>query len=210
MLYIKIVPQYLLHSDFDKSLRNNKEYLRKLDKINAMVYVNSYTEKDWFRLNIIQPALTEDGFIKNEYYNVEAKCSGIKYVLVKPSLLEYGLFAKFNLKADRKGFLTTPNNGTPNLSISQIFAMWYLSMDKEAAESSFQQLMDSCGSCKFYLTCDCRKCNTTINEMYSPKCDQYEPTPKLSQILVENAEIKSEKWLQRTAERNNDYAHDNS
>lgn len=201
MLHIKIVPQYFLHSDFDKSLRNNKGYLRKLDKINAMVYVNPYSEKDWFRLNIIQPALTEDGFIKDEYYNVYSKCiGGINYVLEKPSLLEYGLFAKLNLKADRKGFLTTPNNGTPNLSISQIFAMWYLSMDKELAESSFEQLMDSCGSCKFYLTCGCRKNKTTINEMYHPKCDQYKPTPKLSKI----AEIKNENWFQRN------YAHDNS
>ena len=100
MLHIKIVPPYFFKANIPKHLRNNPEWLRKLAKNGDTKYINPYSEKDWFFVYLIEPYLY-DGFVKDEYWNVELECLGIKYVLEKPTKEEIKDFSLLQFGVDR-------------------------------------------------------------------------------------------------------------
>lgn len=96
MLHIKIVMPYQGRAGFAKHLRNNPEYVRKLDKKNETVWLNPYIEKDWFRLTFIENLL-EDGFIKDGMWDVELENNGIHYMVEKATCEELLKFKNIRL-----------------------------------------------------------------------------------------------------------------
>lgn len=109
MLHIKIIPQFFLHSAFRKQLRCNPEFLRYLDKKDITIYINPYRGSDWFRENIINPTLGDDGYIRAECWDVEFQSNGISFILERPSEKDYELFTSYHFCADEYGRLSTPN-----------------------------------------------------------------------------------------------------
>ena len=91
MLHIKIVLPSVTEAVYPKHLRNNPQWLRKLDKEGKTIYLNPYREKDWFRLKLIEPLL-DGGIIREDAYNVENVFDDIHYVVEKLTELETTLF----------------------------------------------------------------------------------------------------------------------
>ena len=95
MLHIKIVLPSVREVVYPKHLRNNPQWLRKLDKEGKTIYLNPYREKDWFRLKLIEPLL-DGGIIREDAYNVENVFDDIHYVVEKLTELETTLFITRN------------------------------------------------------------------------------------------------------------------
>lgn len=95
MLHVKIVPPRISRCVFAKHLRNNPEYLRKLDKEDDTIWITPYQERDWFRANLID-CILEDEIIKDDMYFVELECNGIHYMVEKLNEQEISMFTKRN------------------------------------------------------------------------------------------------------------------
>lgn len=83
MINVYIVTR-IFESNCSQANRNNIEWLRKQDRTNGTFNVAPYPKDDYFRRNFIMPILDDNGFIKEDKFNVPlVNKDGISYCVRK-------------------------------------------------------------------------------------------------------------------------------